>query len=153
MAAEILLGRLLVDPQGTSAERDTLILPILFLFRHYVELRLKDIIVYGQVVTGQPARWRQGHPLQQLWTEARTLCTAVYGSAMAADLARVDACVSDLDLLDPNSEHFRYPRDKGGRPLFEHVVIGLERLSATIAHTANSLDGIAMDMSVRSQGP
>ena len=150
-AAEILLRRFLADPEGTACERDSLVLPVLFLFRHYLELRFKDIIVYGQVLSGQPAQWRHGHDLESLWAEVQDLCNVVYGSPASAEFVSVGECVSDLRQLDPNSESFRYPRDRNGRPLFEHLVIGLKALSATVASIGDCLDGISMDMSVRVQ--
>jgi hypothetical protein len=147
-ATEVLLRRFLADPEGTAGERDSLVLPILFLFRHYLELRFKDIIVYGHVLTGQHARWQYGHDLDTLWTEVLQLCGAVYGSVASADFVRVGECVTDLRLLDPNSESFRYPRDASGRPVFEHLVIGLKALSATVASIGDFLDAISMEMSV-----
>lgn len=150
-ATEILLRRFLADPEGTAGERDSLVLPILFLFRHYLELRFKDIIVYGQVLLGQHARWRHGHDLESLWTEVQDLCNAVYGSGMSAEFVKVGACVTDLRQLDPNSTTFRYPRDTNGRPIFEHLVIGLKALNATVASIGDCLDGISMDVSVRVQ--
>lgn len=147
-ATEVLLRRFLADPDGTVGERDTLVLPILFLFRHYLELRFKDIIVYGQVLSGQQAEWRRGHDLDTLWTEVLQLCGAVYGPVASADFVRVGECVSDLCQLDPASTSFRYPRDASGRPVFEHLVIGLKALSATVASIRDFLDAISMEMSV-----
>ena len=150
-ATEVLLRRFLADPDGTASERDSLVLPILFLFRHYLELRFKDIIVYGQVLSGQPARWRHGHDLESLWTEVQELCKTVYGSASPPEFVKVEECVMDLRQLDPNSTSFRYPRDANGRPVFEHLVIGLKTLDATVASIGDYLDGLSMDMSVRVQ--
>lgn|SRR5574340_1546046 len=151
-ATEILLRRFLDDPDGTAGERDSLVLPILFLFRHYLELRFKDIIVYGQLLSGQYAQWRHGHDLESLWAEAQQLCKALYGSGLPSEFLRVGDCVKDLCKLDPNSTRFRYPRDTKGRPVFKHLVIGLKSLHATVVSIGDCLDGISMDMSVRVQG-
>lgn len=148
-ATEVLLQRFLADPEGTAGERDSLVLPILFLFRHYLELRFKDMIVYGQVLSGQPAQWPHGHDLESLWTKVLELCNALYGSSVSADFVKVGECVNDLVQLDPNSTSFRYPRDSHGRPIFKHLVIGLKALNATVASIGDSLDGISIDMSVK----
>lgn len=150
-AAEILLRQFLDDPEGTAGERDSVVLPILFLFRHYLELRFKDIIVYGQVLSGQKVQWRRGHDLDLLWTEVQKLCSAIYGSPAPAEFVTIENCVSDLRQIDPNSESFRYARDRNDRPIFEHLVIGLKTLTATVVSIADCLDGISMDMSVRVQ--
>jgi hypothetical protein len=150
-AAEVLVRRFLEDPHGTAGERDSLVLPILFLFRHYLEIRFKDIIVYGRVLSGKPAQWRRGHDLQALWEEARQLCEAVYGADVLEQLTSVGECVVEVSQLDPDSTSFRYPRDAKGRPLFEHLVIGFRNLRSTIASVGDCLDGVSMDMSVRVQ--
>lgn len=150
-AAEVLVRRFLDDPDGTASERDSLVLPILFLFRHYLEIRFKDIIVYGQVLSGQSAQWRHGHDLQVLWEEARQLCEAVYGASVLEQLAGVGEFVVEISQLDPDSTSFRYPRDAKGWPLFEHLVIGLRGLHSTIISVGDCLDSVSMDMSVRAQ--
>lgn len=150
-AAEILLRRFLDDPDGTASERDSLVLPILFLFRHYLELRFKDIIVYSQLLSGRHAQWRYGHDLERLWDEAQPLCKTLYGSGVPPGFEKVGECVTDLCQLDPNSTSFRYPRDANGRPLFEHLVIGLKALHRTVVSVGKCLDGISEDMFARVQ--
>lgn len=150
-AAEILIQRFLADPEGTAGDRDSVVLPILFLFRHYLELRFKDIIVYGLVLSCQQAAWRHGHDLGGLWTEVRQLCGSIYGASLPAEFDTIAECVNDLHQLDPNSESFRYGRDHNGRPIFAHLVIGLKTLGATVASIGDCLDGISMDFSVRVQ--
>ncbi|MBI1893795.1 MAG: hypothetical protein HYS14_06765 [Candidatus Rokubacteria bacterium] len=86
-----------------------------------------------------------------LWAEVQELCDAVYGPPTVAEFEAIGHCVDDLRQLDPNSESFRYPRDHNGRPIFEHLVIGIKALSATVASIADCLDGISLDMSVRVQ--
>lgn len=150
-AAEILLQRFLTDPEGTAGERDTVVLPILFLFRQYLELRFKDIIVYGHVLSDQQAQWRHGHDLDRLWAEVQHVCSTVYESPLPTEFVTITDCVSDLRQIDPNSESFRYARDRNDRPIFEHVVVGLRALSATIPTIGNCLDGISFELSVRVQ--
>ena len=57
------------DPEATAGERDTLVLPILFLFRHYLSFALRALFVYGHVLSGQKATWRHSHDLGTLWAE------------------------------------------------------------------------------------
>jgi hypothetical protein len=150
-ASEILLQRFLDNPDGTAGDRDSLVLPILFLFRHYLELRFKDILVYGQLLSGQHAQWRLGHPLKDLWADTQKVVKDTYGADVPQEFLKAAACVTDLIQLDPDSQSFRYPRDRNGRPMFENVVIGLKALRTTIGSIADCLDGISMDMSVRAQ--
>lgn len=147
-AAEVLLRRFLDDPEGTAGERDSLVLPILFLFRHYLEIRFKDIIVCGQALSGQQAQWQIGHDLRTLWAQARAFCGADLGTNPHGQLENIQICVVEISELDPDSTSFRYPRDKNGRPVFHHLVISLRRLYSAISGTGDFLDGVAEEMSV-----
>lgn len=150
-AAEILLRRFLDDPDGTAGERDSLVLPILFLFRHYLELRFKDIIVYGQCLTGQHPRYpvEEKHDLKKLWEKVQKLYKAILGPGCLSEFDKIGKCVTDLCELDPKSESFRYPCDKNSRPIFKHVVIGLKTLHTTVESIGNCLDGISDEMESR----
>lgn len=150
-AADVLLRRFLDDPVGTANERDSLVLPILFLFRHYLEIRFKDLIVYGLALSGKKAQWRHGHDLPALWVEVKLVCEAVYGQSLARQLEKIEVCVAELSRLDPDSTAFRYPRDSKGKPMFEHLVIGLGHLHAALSEIGDILDGVSMDMSVKFQ--
>jgi hypothetical protein len=147
-AAEILLRRFLDDPDETAGERDSLVLPILFLFRHYLEIRFKDIIVCGQALSGQQAQWQVGHDLRTLWAQAMAFCEADPGTNPHGQLEKIQICVVEISELDPDSTSFRYPRDKKGRPKFDHLVISLRRLHLAISETGDFLDGVAEEMSV-----
>lgn len=145
-AAELLLRLFVDDPAAMAGERDRLVLPILYLFRHYLEIRFKDLIVMGDVLLGKTACWPKGHDLADLAVKFREICASVPGVELSD---RVSACVSDLDGLDPNSTNFRYPRDNRGRPIFDYVVIGLKNLRCVIDQVGNELDGLSSEMAVR----
>lgn len=151
LAAETLLRPFLDDPEGTVGGRDSVVLSVLFLFRHYLELRFKGIIVNGQMLEGQRAQWRDGHDLEDLWNEAQKLCSAVYGSPGPARFVTIADCVSDLSQIDPASQSFRDAPDRKDRPMFDHLDIGLQTLSATIMSIGDFLDDISMDLSFRVQ--
>ena len=59
-AAELLLEHFLQDIDSAVCDRDRLVLPILFLFRHYLELRFKEIITRGSKLLGEPVAWPIG---------------------------------------------------------------------------------------------
>ena len=147
-AAEILLRQFLDDAAAMAAERDRLLLPILYLFRHYLEIRFKDLMVMGSVLQGESACWPIGHDLDRL----ADICGAICESLLSLKLSDcVIKCVSDLDGLDPNSTNFRYPRDTKGRPIFDHVVIGSKNLKCVIDKVGNELDGLSSEIAARIQ--
>src|ERR1017187_2718934 len=69
MAAEKLVAQ---TYDGTLAI-NWLIFPIWYLYRHYLELRLKSLIWDGNVMEGvPPKRWKKPpHSLEDLWPECR----------------------------------------------------------------------------------
>ncbi|MEP6934637.1 MAG: hypothetical protein ABI988_11950 [Nitrospirota bacterium] len=150
-AVEQLLRRTLDDTDDTLFDRDTLILPILALFRHYLELRFKEIIVLGDGLGGGPVRWPLGHDLRQLWKRCRRICEDVLSSDLAHELDLVGRCVDEFVALDPKCENFRYPLDKNGQRPTQHLVVGLKNLADIVEKVSTLLDGVSMDISVRLQ--
>jgi hypothetical protein len=96
-------------------------LPAVFLFRHYVELTLKDMLVATRSLADQPAGFPDSHRLGRLWGELRTLLRGVGGEDGEGDSALLDVVeemIEELDATDPDSMAFRYPRGRQstGRP-------------------------------------
>ena len=150
-AVERLLQHLLEDVDQASFDRDALILPILALFRHYLELRFKEIIVSGDSLLGGPVRWPWGHDLRQLWERCRRICEDALSSDLADALDLVGRCVEEFVTLDPKCENFRYPLDSKGQWPTQHLVIGLKNLADVVEKVSTLLDGVSMDISVRLQ--
>jgi hypothetical protein len=150
-AVEQLLRRTLDDTDDTLLDRNTLILPILVLFRHYLELRFKEIIVIGDRLAGGPVRWPWGHDLRKLWVRCRQICEDVLSSDLADELDLIGRCVDDFVTLDPKCENFRYPLDKNEQRPTQRLVIGLKNLADIFEKVSTLLDGVSMDISVRLQ--
>ena len=96
-------------------------LPAVFLFRHYVELSLKDMLLMARPLNDAPRGFPDGHPLLPLWTELRALMAEanIGDPSEEPTLDVVEAMIIELDQSDPNSMSFRYPvgRESQGRPL------------------------------------
>jgi hypothetical protein len=150
-AVEQLLRHTLDDSEHVLFDRNTLILPILALFRHYLELRFKEIIVSGDRLVGAPACWPLGHDLRQLWDRCRKTCEDVLSSDLADELDLVGRCVNEFVTFDPKCENFRYPLDKKRQRSTQHLVIGLNNLADVVEKVSTLLDGVSMDISVRLQ--
>lgn len=97
-------------------------LPGVFLYRHFVELSLKDMISAARALDDQPPDFPDTHRLFPLWTELRNLLSRVGDRNKSEDelLDLVGGMVHELDRTDPNSMAFRYPRSRhetGRQPL------------------------------------
>jgi hypothetical protein len=110
MAAEFLIDHALNE----RFHRDMLIYPIVFSYRHYLELTLKTIIsTYGSHVGVEPAR--EVHRLTDLFAAFEQIMGTFGATDPAMDILR--DCVSDFATIDPNSTSFRYPTHAGGKPV------------------------------------
>jgi hypothetical protein len=114
----------LVDQAGKgTAERDSLVYPIVFLYRHYIELELKQLIwIYGPKVGVEP-NWKS-HDIRHLWA-LFTKMTKAWSVIDEGDAEKiVGRHVAAFAKLDPGSFSFRYTMDTDGEPM----PIGRDRL-------------------------
>ena len=103
-------------------DQDTLVYPILFLFRHHVELSLKRIVWLARDLYECDVPLRQVHSLQTLWQDA-SKCMRAGGKLRKGsrdEWQAVGRCVRQLNDMDRESEAVRYPVDKHGE---EHVLM------------------------------
>jgi hypothetical protein len=114
-AADILAQRFLEDSQGL----DALTYPIVFLYRHYLELRLKELIVDGQRLLHQPIDFQDQHGLVQLWHPCRKILGEIWPKEPAVTWDTVENLLKEFDQKDPDGMCFRYPvttKGKGRQP-------------------------------------
>lgn len=135
----------LVDVSASDRfKRDTLIYPIVFLYRHYLELSLKEIIWYGCRLTDQPRGGRRfHHRLDKLWEECVPLVLEIWPNTEQAQMRVVESCIAEFMRLDPASFAFRYPTAKDGSPSLplDLRFINLKNLYEVMQKLANYLDG------------
>jgi hypothetical protein len=143
-AAEVLLQRFLDDPDAKQG--DLLVLPILFFFRHYLELCSKDIIVIRTSDRGS----KRSMAIRTRFAEivGRSEDTRRSRMNLSGQFEKVQTCIAEISALDPGSTSFRYPYDQHGRPVFGHLVVSLRHLQAAIADIGDFLDGVSIEMSV-----
>jgi hypothetical protein len=91
-----------------SGRLDTMFLPLAFLWRHHMELALKDIIALGRSLRDEPWAFPGHHRLNDLWREARTYI-AEHGSEDMLELPNVESILAEISRIDPSAAWFRYP--------------------------------------------
>ena len=108
---------LMIEVSTADADtRDTLVFPIVFSYRQFLELSIKyHLATYGRRVGIEP-NWHS-HDLAQLWAEFLAMLDA-YGTV---DPDEADPLVGETVLefakIDPGSYAYRYPVDRQGNPL------------------------------------
>ena len=113
LAADLLAAPL--GERGVVAEH--VCLPILFLYRHFVELSLKALLLdLGELIDHvEPASPK--HPLRPLWERFVTRLQATGVARPDSWLDQIGSWVLELDGLDSRSFTFRYPVDTAGKAM------------------------------------
>ena len=106
----------------TGREQDFLIYPIVYLYRHHIELALKSLIAVGgsllnHSLSNKEQRALGRHDLADLWRLARPLFNQVSklsGDAELppADLEGIDSYIRQLHVHDPDGQRFRYAKTR-----------------------------------------
>ena len=99
-------------------------IPAVYLFRHFVELSLKDLLISAGRLAEKGGSFPDGHRLEPLWMKLRALLKEANLAESAEDRATldvVDEMIRELDSVDGRSMAFRYPvgtsQKDGGREL------------------------------------
>lgn len=129
-------------------DQDFLVYPIAFLYRQYLELRLKELIYVSSRLLDQYASIPREHDLVLLWRKARPNIEEVWrDSQTKSDLDAVEDRLKELSDVDRRSDAFRYPEDVQGAPTLSGVVhINLKQLRDVIQGISHALDGSSIGM-------
>ena len=153
-AADMLIER--VQKEQHLFDINTLVFPIVFLYRHYLELRLKSIIKEGYAVFDERKNVPETHDLYKLWNKANELRIKAEIEIKKKYSDLVFSCIKDFAQIDPFSEAFRYPTKKKRKREFgtestlpsELPYLDLKNFSEMINKTSEVLEYIAGIMCV-----
>lgn len=136
-------GDLLVEHiKDVRLEQDSLVFPIVFLYRQYIELKLKELIRSGNQLLDTPEDFPKHHKLDQLWKQCRRILEKVEPVCPKQDLDAVEECIQQFSEKDPTSMAFRYPTGKDDKPSLPGLRhINLRNLSEVVARIAGLLTG------------
>jgi len=98
-----------------SSKLDVYVYAAVFLYRHSVELRLKDLIWMSNFILGKGKVFPKKHNLIELWQCLKNNATSLLNSdfPLSRDNVRyVEKTLKELTKYDPESDGFRYPFDK-----------------------------------------
>lgn len=132
-------------PEFSFHQKNVLIYPILFNFRMYIELILKDILREdAKAVNGVGAK-QVKHYLTPLWN---TCCEVIRRRKLPvnqSEISYVDSYIKELDKIDPKSEAFRYPSRLDGTLWFQETPspISLANLQMVMFGVAELLERVS----------
>ena len=140
LAADLLVEHV----ERTGADQDTLVYPIVFSYRHYLELRLKELIIRGNQLLGICEEFPDIHDINKLWRLCRRILEKVWPEGPCEDLDTVEERIDQLWEKDPGSIAFRYPTDTAGRPSLPGLrQINIANMSTVMDKISSLLEGLS----------
>ena len=124
-----------------SHERHFLIYPILFNYRHGIELAMKWVIArYGHYSTVKIGEIEH-HDLWQLWVLCKQIIIEV--GSESESIAFVERVIKDFHDLDKSALAFRYSRNKKGALIaLPDVMIDLQNIRDVMEGVSHYFDGV-----------
>jgi hypothetical protein len=118
----------------TFYDRNTLVYPMIFLYRQYIELALKDIIREGNKVIKKENKLPAIHSLDKLWAICVLIINERNLPIPGQQLKSVKKQIDEFNQVDPGSMAFRYPETKEGAPILpaDLDAVGLQNLSGSM---------------------
>jgi hypothetical protein len=137
---------ILIDEASSDiTKRNSLVYPILFCSRHFIELVLKHIII-DFIKDGAPER--MGHDLRKLWDMVSGLCR---DHGVSDDtLISIQNLIDETSMYDPGSFLFRYATSRSGQCNGMPVdCIDLDKVREVVSGIDNFFDALSCDLRVR----
>lgn len=125
-AAITLIDQVMTDEDQRDVPNE-LLYPILFCFRHFVELLLKQLIADYNELMGRVNKIPDKHDIKHLYQKVIPIIDDIIFDRLnnpkskfkstftKNDTKNLKEVISVLDQYDPNGESFRYPIDRKGR--------------------------------------
>ena len=137
------------DAMISGSKLDTHVFPIVFLYRQYLELRLKELVASGRSLVDRPQTKKLDHKLEPLWSELRGIIEEVWPDDGPEDLDAIQDYIAQFCSVDPTSTAFRYPSAKNGSPSLPGVrLINLRQLRLVMASVSQLLEGVSAAIDV-----
>ncbi|MGS2765294.1 DUF7003 family protein [Sinomicrobium sp. M5D2P9] len=131
------------------SDQDFLIYPYCYLMRHYIEIRLKEIISEGNKLCPASIDTKGGHNLSFLWDKSQETLKNVWQDQYKDAPKEVFDFITELHSIDVKSDNFRYPIDKNGKDTLDNInQINFKKLSEAFRNVKYYLDGITDELSI-----
>ncbi len=130
-------GDVLIKSLAENGRNDALVLPILFCYRQYIELRLKDIIRLINTFEETGQSFKEIHDLKKLWSSLRASIEEEIDEEDQEEFDAVEECIMELHRVDRKGTKFRYP------DFMEFDQIDLGNLKLVMGRASAFLDALA----------
>ena len=138
-AADVLVGSVIDSGRGN----DTLIHPIAFCYRQYLELSFKLIFRECCRLLDIQRKPLHGHSINKLWQQCLPLIEKIASDQCNDSLSEISRLVEEFSKIDPYATAFRYPEDNDGKSSLEGLkLINLRNLAEVISKMDIIVHGI-----------
>jgi hypothetical protein len=130
---------------------DELLYPIIALYRHFVEMRLKGLLVVCSSLGDNPVELASldKHLIDDLWDRAKVHFKHFSPKLSNEQVQATEKCIRELAQWDRDSQAARYPWNKEGDPSFPDIysvnIVHLKQVMGKIEHFFDIVD-IAVDL-------
>lgn len=143
--------------QHDQRNPDDLFSPVAYLYRHHLELMLKEVVRLGvrlgslhgcEEILGE-------HNLHKLWNRAKQLINEVWPDSPDHDLRAAEQVILEFHRHDPSGQTFRYARDKTGEAYIKDGPdrADLVNLRETVGAVSSFLDAAYAGIDACDPGP
>lgn len=98
---------------------DLFVYPLVFLYRHAIELALKHLVTVLPPLYGEEVKYQATHKLLDNWTVVRGYLERSAESGRPDSIPAFEAILLDFADLDPKGEPFRFPEERAGVPFLQ----------------------------------
>ncbi len=110
-AADMVVKQTITNNTG---QQDSVVYPIMFLYRHYLEIAIKNLIRKARSLGDTSEPLENDHKLKKLWE----ICSQQIKKNISSDFEKehtdIARLIEQFCEVDPFSTAFRYPTDKNG---------------------------------------
>jgi hypothetical protein len=133
---------------------DPLILPIIFLYRHFVELKLKWIVFQLDLIGGThpPSGLKGQHDLRSLWAYVKYHLTCLRSHSESQTIEGLEMLIRELSDLDPKSIRFRYSHDRKDQAFALPHQISMQHFKEGMGKLADGLLYIEAGIDIEREG-
>lgn len=122
--------------------QDTLVYPVVFLYRQYLELAIKNLIQKGRKLQDGNETIPQGHKIHELWKVCEKIFDDVAPDDSVEEIKQINRLISEFCSIDPKATAFRYPEDTDGTPSLPGIThINIRNVGDVMAKISVILDG------------
>ncbi|MBD1567508.1 hypothetical protein [Vibrio sp. S12_S33] len=142
-AADALVKKIIKN----HSEIDYLVYPIVFLYRHHIELQLKNIIELNIQLHDSNDKVTPTHKIKDLWPQVKGYYRKLNNRSNQKEISFIDKIMDELCTIDPESMNFRYSKTRSGEiPNKDLKQINVEVFSALIGKVSDALETFEYQM-------